>query len=136
MSDSPSTWEYARLAIGHKLELTLKHWDEVHDAAAAKSLPYVYRWETHQEHAWADSPIELLDKLAFDTEDAWAPDLSPHLPLTVLNALGAEGWELVHVQRMEEPEADAGGRAIARAGWYYLFRRETSGAPDLGKKKR
>jgi hypothetical protein len=136
MSDSPSTWEYARLAVGHRLELTLKKWDEVVDAAQVQHLPYIYRWETHQEHAWADSPIELLDKLAYDTDDDWAPDLSPHLPLTVLNALGADGWELVHVQRMEEPEAESSTRPIARAGWYYLFRRETQRASALGKKKR
>ena len=64
MTDSPSTWEYARLAVGHRFELTLKKWDEVADAAAIQHLPYVYRWETHEEHAWADSPIELGSKLA------------------------------------------------------------------------
>jgi hypothetical protein len=135
MSDSSSIWEYGRLAVGHKLELTLKKWDEVHDAAQIQRLPYVYRWETSHEHAWADAPVELLDKLAFDTDDNWAPDLSPHLPLTIFNALGAEGWELVNVQRMEEPEADTGGRAMARAGWYYLFRRETSRSGFARKKR-
>ena len=136
MSDSPSTWEYARLAVGHRFELSLKKLDELADLAQVQRLPYVYRWETHQEHAWADSPIELLDKLAFDTDDTWAPDLSPHLPLAVLNVLGADGWELVHVERMEEPELESGPQPMSRAGWYYLFRRETQRASALGRKKR
>ena len=136
MSDVPTTWEYARLAIGHRLELTLKKWDEVVETAQMQHLPYVYRWETQQEHAWADTPIELLDKLALDTDDDWARDLSPHQPLTVLNALGAEGWELVSVQRMEEPEAESSTRPIARSGWYYLFRRESQRASAVSRKKR
>jgi hypothetical protein len=127
MSEPSSTvWEYARLAVGHRQELALKKWDEVHESGQVHVLPYVYRWETHLEHASADSPIELLDKLAMDTDDGWAADLSAHLPLTVLNALGAEGWELVHVHKMEEPELETGAKPMARSGWYYLFRREVS----------
>lgn len=130
-----TTWEYARLAVAHRLELKLKQWDEMQEPKDTRKIDYLYRWETHFEHAHADTALDLLDKLALDVSDAWAPDLSAHTPLTVLNALGAEGWELVHIERFEEPELDAPGRFAGKEGWYYLFRRATHRSPDLAHKK-
>jgi hypothetical protein len=37
---------------------------------------------------------------------------------------------------MEEPEAESSTRPMGRAGWYYLFRRETQRASAIGRKKR
>lgn len=123
MSSPATVWEYGRLSVARRLELSLKKWDEVHDPDEISRHAYVYRWETHLEHAYADSPLELIDKLALEGDEHWARDISPHAPLSVMNALGHEGWELVHVLRFEEPELAAPERFAGREGWYYLFRR-------------
>ncbi len=136
MSEPRTTWEYARLSVATRLELSLKKWDELDDPAEARRVDYVYRWETQREHAQADTALELLDKLALDVEEHSPADLTAHTPLSVLNALGAEGWELVHIQRFEEPELDVPGRFAGRDGWYYLFRRAAQRAPGLAGTQR
>lgn len=128
MREPLTTWEYGRLSVATRLELSLKKWEELEDPTERRRVDYVFRWETQQEHAQADTALELLDKLALDVEEHWPSDLTAHTPLSVLNALGAEGWELVHIQRFEEPELDVPGRFAGREGWYYLFRRATQRA--------
>lgn len=104
LPDKPAKWEYAELSY-RNVPGRPKTTDAEGNEVPATSPSMTIRWTTAASETTAKSWEELADKLKATGFKKDAP--ATHQRIQVLNALGAEGWELMEAT-VSSPAAAAG----------------------------